>query len=506
MSSSLNVFGNNCNDLLAAETAMMVREEFTERYGEPDHVMAWGSSGGSYQSLQIADNYPGIVDGLIISDTFPEVGFATTNFITDAKLLKRYFTSTETAWTEEQRVAASGLNSYAILNNVAGDTRTNPTTNCTHVPAELRYDPENNPTGARCDIFSHTKNAYGVDPDTGLPRRPMDNVGVQYGLKALEDGDITIDQFLDLNESIGGFDGDGGTVPARTSGDTVAIKAAYQTGRLTNGGGGLASVPIIDHRNYLDESPGGNIHIRYHSLSLRQRLIDANGTSANLASLMRDSTNPQFSRLAITSMHEWLGNIEDDASDASAIDKIVAHRPAELKDGCYLRDGSKTFLEEALDRNPDSTCEQLHPSGSFPREVAGDSIAAAVAKCQVVDPDRADYPAELTDAQWERLQQVFADGVCDYSVPGVEQQGLAGTWLQFGEDGWTPFGTPPVTEPGSVDGPDAWSSTKTYINGDTVAYDGSVWQATWQTSGEQPASNANGAWQQIIRADDGSAV
>ena len=58
-SSSLNVYGNNCNDVLAAETMMMVKERFIEAYGVPRHTIGWGCSGGSYQNHQIADNYPG---------------------------------------------------------------------------------------------------------------------------------------------------------------------------------------------------------------------------------------------------------------------------------------------------------------------------------------------------------------------------------------------------------------------------------------------------------------
>ena len=58
-SASLNVFGNNCNDLLASETMMMVKERFVEAYGAPKFTIGWGCSGGSYQQLQTADNYPG---------------------------------------------------------------------------------------------------------------------------------------------------------------------------------------------------------------------------------------------------------------------------------------------------------------------------------------------------------------------------------------------------------------------------------------------------------------
>ena len=59
-SASLNVFGTNCNDLLAAETAMMVKERFIEAYGSPLFTIGWGGSGGSYQCHQISDNYPGV--------------------------------------------------------------------------------------------------------------------------------------------------------------------------------------------------------------------------------------------------------------------------------------------------------------------------------------------------------------------------------------------------------------------------------------------------------------
>ena len=42
------------------------------------------------------------------------------------------------------------------------------------------------------------KNVYGVDPD-GYARMTWDNVGVQYGLKALKDGNITPAEFLNVN-------------------------------------------------------------------------------------------------------------------------------------------------------------------------------------------------------------------------------------------------------------------------------------------------------------------
>ena len=60
-----------------------------------------------------------------------------------------------------------------------------------------------------------------------------------------------------------------------------------------------------------------------------------------------------------------------------------------------------------------------------PRTVAGDAITTDANKCQLKPLDRnADYgPMPFTDAQWAQMQAIFPSGVCDYSKPGVEQQG-----------------------------------------------------------------------------------
>lgn len=436
VSSSLNVFGMNCNDLTAAETAMMVKERFVERYGPIAHTIGFGCSGGSYQAHQIVDNYPGILDGIVPGCSFPEVGFATISMITDAWLLDTYFKNT-TGWTAEQKRAVTGFATYATAPNVAeGARRIDPRVFCGVLPENLRYDPATNPDGTRCDVYDHTVNVYGTDPATGFARRPLDNVGVQYGLAALRAGTITATQFLDLNQRVGGFDADANIVPRRTEADLTAVRTAYRTGRLTNGGGGLADVPIIDYRAYYDDQASGDIHVRYHSLSLQARLMKANGTAANRVSLLEDaryglySTDSPLLRHAITQMDRWLTALARDTSSAPRITKIVRAKPAELREGCMTRSANPTFVAEPLNRDPASTCEQLYPSASFPREVAGAGIAADVVKCQLTRAKRADYPA-LTDAEWTRLRTIFRTGVCDYGRPGVAQQGLAGTWLRF---------------------------------------------------------------------------
>jgi hypothetical protein len=438
MSSSLNVFGYNCNDVVAAETATMTKETFVERYGPLQHTIGYGCSGGSYQAHQIADNYPGIFDGIVVGCSFPEVGFGTVNFLTDARLLETYFeNNAEVEWTDEEKRSASGFATYAMVRAMSrGAARIDPRQNCDVVPEDQRYHPEANPGGVRCTVYDHTINVYGADPETGFARRPLDNVGIQYGLGALNDGAITPEQFLDLNERIGGLDADANVVAERTEADLEATRIAYQTGRLTNGGGGLARTPIIDHRSYYDDVSWGDIHVRYHTFSMRERLEKVNGTAANHVSLLEDARHGLFStdsalvRHAITQMDHWLTNL-DGLRGGKPIDRIVRARPRALQEGCNSRDAQPRFIAEELDRNPASECERLYPTASFPREVAGESVAADVIKCQLSPARRDDYDIDWSDEQWERLQRIFDRGVCDYTELGVEQQGLIGGWLRY---------------------------------------------------------------------------
>jgi hypothetical protein len=440
-SSSLNVFGNNCNDLTAAEAMMMVKERFIESYGPPLHTQGFGCSGGSYAQHQIGDNYPGLLDGIIPGCSFPEVGFGTIHFITDAWLLDSYFnTRAAVPWSDEQKRQVTGFVVYNTAPNVAvGARRIDPDASCGTLPPELRYNAETNPDGARCDVYDHTVNVYGRDPVTGFARRPLDNVGIQYGLKLLDDGAISVDQFLDLNEKVGGFDVDANILPPgeRTQADLQATRAAYQSGRLLNGGGGLASIPIIDYRAYNDEVPNGDIHVRYHSFSVRERLMKANGHADNHVMVVEDnrfglySTQSPLLQRMILSMDRWITAINADTRAIPQIDKVVQNKPADLQEGCNTRDASPTFIAETQVRDPATSCEALYRSASFPREVAGADVAADIIKCRLKPLSPGDYSVTFTAEQWSRLTTIFRTGVCDWSRPGVQQQDLNGTWQFF---------------------------------------------------------------------------
>ncbi|MEX2569863.1 MAG: DUF6351 family protein [Gemmatimonadota bacterium] len=445
--STLNVYGNNCSDFLAAETAMMTKERFVEAYGPPLYTIGTGCSGGSYASLQIADNYPGIFDGIIPGCSYPDVLFATTPWNSDARLLLQYFEGKAAMpWDDAEQLAVTGFVNLDIMHLIGPPgghaQRIRVGEACPSVlPEEMRYHPTDNPTGARCEVFEHHINVFGRNPETGFVRRPIDNVGVQYGLKALNDGVITRAQFLDLNEKIGGYDLDGNVHGERTAGDPIAMRAAYETGRMLNGGGGLAYTPTIEYRGYADMQEGGNVHPRFLSFSIKERLLKANGHLDNIVMLTVDGDryglfnreDDPILQEAFGQMDTWLTRLAEDTSSDTPIEKVRRARPADLVDACWTpRTGEEAptkIVEEQMDSNVPSRCQELYPSGSFARGVAGSSIATDIIKCQLKPIDPSDYTVSFTEAESARLREIFPEGVCDWTQPGIEQTGLRGTWL-----------------------------------------------------------------------------
>ena len=219
-------------------------------------------------------------------------------------------------------------------------------------------------------------------------------------------------------------------------GDVDAISLGYETGRLTSGGAGLATTPIIDYRSYSDDLENGDVHVRYHSFSMRERLISANGHADNHVMLVEDdryglysSDSPVLSE-ALLQMDQWLDALVSDTSADAQIDKVRRAKPATLVDACWTRDDHPTKVAEPQVRGA-GRCEELYPSAPAPREVAGAPLSGNIVKCQLKPIDADDYDVGLTAEDRTRLEASFSEGVCDWSKPGVGQAPLKGTWLSF---------------------------------------------------------------------------
>ncbi len=364
-SSSLNAFNNNCNGVLSAETLMMVKERFIETVGVPKHTIGWGGSGGAMAQYVIAQNYPGLLNGIIPSATFPD---ATTYFIEseDCRMVLRPYLNT-TSLTDEQKRAIGGFSTWGTCDRSYANRpgRVNPVDCDAAIPQALRYHPVTNPKGARCSIYDGmVDNLRARSEDRALRRSPHDNVGVQYGLGALNAGVITKDVFLDLNEKVGGFDIDARPQAARTAGDPDAIRIAFESGMTNSGAGGLREVPIIDARSYTD--PTGDFHESYHSFKARARLVKANGHANN--QVMLRAQGQIFTKIQgeyLAQMDRWLDAIAADTSATPLPEKVVRTKPADLVDACWTSEGQK-IVEPAV-YGKTSECNTLFPPGSAPR-------------------------------------------------------------------------------------------------------------------------------------------
>jgi len=436
-SSSLNVFSQNCNETLSTESQMMVKERFIEHYGAPLFTMGSQYSAATYQMHHTANVYPGILDGIVDGGSFPD---STGPEQPDAAVLQRYWNVTAAGtFTQEQQRHVFGYRSWAAIDNRANSAERNDPTALFRaaVPASARYHPDTNPRGARGTQPDHNINVYGRDPATGFGRRAYDNVGVQYGLASLNQGVITITQFLDMNEKVGGFDIDFKPTTERLKGDPIAIRNLHQYGRVLDGSSGIASTPIIDYRAYTDAQTNGDQHTRFHGFSTRERLIKANGNADNQVMFTEDNRFGGFSfdspRLmeAITRMDEWLTNLKKDTSNDSQRTKVLRAKPANLVDTCWSPDPVPIRIEEKATYNGPGKCNEYYPSFGSPRLVSGAPLANNILKCQLKPVDLNDYAILLTSAQQDRLRAVFPEGVCDYSKPSVEQVKMKGQWLRF---------------------------------------------------------------------------
>ena len=428
MTSTQNGHALHANDALSGEALMMVKEHFIERYGIPAWTVGRGASSGAMQQLLIAQNFPGLLDGLLLNLAYPD-HISVWADTTDCRLLRRYF-SDRPEWTKEQQQAVEGSTfgtctawdpffDAIVASNVRG---------C-DIPAEFVYDRIRNPKGARCTIWDTNANTYGRNPVTGAAGRTLDNVGVEYGRRALLDRIITPAQFVDLNRHVGGYDGDGNTRVDRTVADSEAVRLAYAAGRVNGGYGSLGSIPIIQYRQYLDGS--GNIHDHARDFAVRERLVRTNGRADNqVIWVAAEGKVAPVATLAFDTIAEWLdARVRDESSDSAAV-KTARAKPRRAIDACWAGDGTR--IDEPFVHDATGRCNSLYPPHGNSRTAAGAPMAGDILKCQLKSLAATNYPGiAFSVEEWQQLRSIFPKGVCDYAAPGHHQGPPAGTYLSL---------------------------------------------------------------------------
>ena len=416
---------------VGGETALMLKEHTVEAHGVPDYTVAVGGSGGAIQQYVYAQNHPGLIDAAIPQYSYSDMVTQTIH-VGDCELLEHYFDVNGRAnprWKDpEVRQAIMGLNAanfpknlsqgeidqwnglyglYGVLGyQVMDRDPASPAPALTECRASwfgltpLTLNPTftnvndldklaQGTAGVEWTHWGDTVNIYGRGDD-GFARVPWDNVGVQYGLRALVDGVITPADFLDLNAQVGSwkntadmvpegfpFQGafspqnfdpwssrnmnlspDGGATPApRHQGDPDAMRAAYTSGMEFEGD---IDIPIIDWRHYLEDEL--DMHHSHQSFATRQRMLNADGDASNQVIWFTDARPARAfdqTPMAFEVIDEWMTNIA-----AHPERSVARNKPAGAVDSCFDTNGNviASGAERLGRRARRSRGGRLHPA------------------------------------------------------------------------------------------------------------------------------------------------
>lgn len=466
---------NHVDPYRAAATLTMVKAQFAGRYGKPEATIAIGESGGAALAYLIAQNYPGIIDGIVSAYAFPD--FVTqTIWALDCELLEYYFDITAAdrpRWRNQtQRSLIMGLaasndvaNRYNQLDDLAralslraprfehgGNACSlgwrglmarsfNPRFyDDDHLYAPAVFD------AGDWSYWDDLRNVYGSD--AGYAHRTFDNEGVQYGLKALREGHLSAAEFLHFNAFVGGW-----KPPAEFRQERLWVLADERN---------LASVSLWSDHNIakadtvtgIDEvigTPPTTLAVAPRSQGHLPAILAASHSGQTFTGKatvptidVRQYTDPEldlhhsFVSLAARARIQRSGGDGDELVIWTA-DKpyeplrnalqlmdewlTTSRRPLRAQDSCF--DGMGKLIAAGpgvwdgdWNGRRAGACNLRHPPYRSSRTVAGAPVAGDVFKCRLVSVDRAIAegfygPVEMAELQGH-LERVFPSGVCDY--------------------------------------------------------------------------------------------
>ncbi len=464
---------NGYNIWLQEDTALRLKRNFIARYGKPTFTLGYGGSGGGIQQYLLQQNNPeGIIDGGVAIVAYPDM-LSQINYTLDCELTEYYFEHLSEHidfWQDVERrpwvqgLAANGKETRRLqwLDNIAQLLRFEWPRNyqganeCnSRWRGSLQYvnNPVFNPHFTRYSknirrrvYWTHwqdNREFFGTDQNGRAPI-PWSNEGVQYGLKALKNKDLTPEQFIDINRKIGGWlpqdemtqerywHASGDSVlrrftnysehnmshrglpmdPApRSNGSLKAAKAAYLSGNIFLG---ELNRPIIDIRPYQDQVL--DIHHSWAALSSRQRILERMGNHDLQLIWQNELPNKDFSK-AVYMMDEWLTRADANGGD------YVSAKPDHGVDRCVDKKGhiihqGDGVWDGAWNGKADGECTKIMPFFEGSRNVAGEDISGDIFFCQRIPVQQAiergfygDYDMTLYEKE---LSHIFPKGVCDY--------------------------------------------------------------------------------------------
>ena len=276
------------------------------------------------------------------------------------------------------------------------------------------------PTAGAARCGSSTCRSPGADPDTGFARPGYDNEGIQYGLDALNAGVITPDQFVDLNAEHRRLRRRRRPAPERSVVDADLAQRAYETGRCR---------PERRPARHADD-PGqrvhrrGGRHPRPGAVVLALDRLAGEDGEARTASRCGPSACPgagltdtltgalgDFAAEPTLALDEWLTAAEAHQADegGSWQDALAATKPDTARSRSRPDRGAEI---EGDDANDDPAARRRSRSTRTPHAVAGAPPGRRPeVRARPVEEATDLYEVDLTDAQLDRLAEVFPPGL-----------------------------------------------------------------------------------------------
>lgn len=464
ITSSANKTSYTYNMLLAEDTAWRVKRQFEALYGKPQYTIGIGGSGGGLAQYLIAQNSPGLIDAAIPLYSYPDM-VSQTIYALDCDLFNTYyhFKSELAQWDNSiKKRAVEGLNNaeiehkswfYTPINQLlTGNTLYRPKvySECVHGYFGLSSLVNNPAQGFLKPLFSQTVNqqtnwSYWQDialitQQKGEADAPAlwDNQGVQYGLKGLQQGVLTPEEFLHLNYHIGGWKQqskqqpeqllffpfirtpiwltqwsrhnitNAGDKPAkRTQSNIAAIQQAYRYGQVYLG---VNTIPTIDIHHYLEEQL--DMHHISTSFATRLRIQQQHGNLKNHRIWIADKNYTPLNE-AFETLDLWLTTQK---APLNASDRCFGEKGEVIADGEDVWNGD-------WNNQDDGECTRHFPIYTNSRIQAGGPWAGSIFKCQRIAVGQAIeqgvyHPVDMAPYR-DKLTQTFPDGVCDYSKPDL---------------------------------------------------------------------------------------
>ena len=481
ITSSANKTSYTYNMLLAEDTAKRVKRQFIALYGEPIYTIGIGGSGGGLAQYLLAQNGAGIIDAAMPLYSYPDM-ITQTIYALDCDLLNNYYNyradEPELYQDWPRRAAIEGMNALdgfpqkagflEPLNQLlSGRWPRNPTGNSECISGWFGFSSFiNNPRqGFLRSFFSNQiqrlvdwsywedmQALFGRD-EQGFAHTTWDNVGVQYGLQALQQGKIDFDEFIRLNREIGAWRSQsemqeewlwlplGKHLPLwlslwgrhnitevnqglarRHQGDIEAMASAYRSGQVFIG---KIDIPVLDIRHYLESEL--NMHHLSASFNSRVRIQQYHGdVRHHLIWVAHKDYNPLVRGFAV--MDQWmLALLKDPRRD------MLAAKPKDLADSCFGADseviasGNRVW-DGPWNSQPAGACSRFYPAYSNVRIAAGAPWDGSIFKCHLQSTDqavaKAMYGGRVTEQELQQLKETFPAGVCNYALGDVGRPGM----------------------------------------------------------------------------------